>query len=123
MDPLRRFVSRRVIQFALAVFTLGFLVLNKIAIADSAPAYLSWPQDQSDIKPDPAVRYGVLPNGLHYEIMHNNQPAGVASVRMRIAAGSLQESDAQRGIAHFVEHKKLSKPEIAELRRLLNSQE
>src|SRR5262249_12460835 len=83
---------------------LGLLSLPELAAADSAPAYLSWPQDQSDIKPDPLVRYGVLPNGLHYEIMHNDQPEGVASVRMRIAAGSLQEADTQLGIAHFIEH-------------------
>jgi zinc protease len=68
------------------------------------PDYLSWPQDASDLKPDPAIRYGVLDNGLRYAIMKNTQPAGTVSLRLRIAAGSLQESDVQRGLAHFMEH-------------------
>ena len=37
------------------------------AAADGAPAYLSWPQAQSDIKPDPIVRYGVLRRARYQE--------------------------------------------------------
>ncbi|MBI1211655.1 MAG: insulinase family protein [Alphaproteobacteria bacterium] len=103
MDAFQRLASRYVARTTIAVFALTLLSFG-YAVADVAPAYLSWPQDQTDIKPDPAVRYGVLPNGMRYEIMHNNQPEGVASVRLRIAAGSLQEADNQRGIAHFIEH-------------------
>ena len=102
MDAFQRLASRFALS-SLAVLALGLISLQ-VAIADSAPAYLSWPQDKSDIKPDPSVRYGVLPNGMRYEIMRNALPEGVASVRMRIAAGSLQEADNQRGIAHFIEH-------------------
>lgn len=63
-----------------------------------------WPHDGVDVAPDPAVRYGVLPNGMRYALMRNSQPAGIASVRFRIAAGSMSETEAQRGIAHFLEH-------------------
>ncbi len=63
-----------------------------------------WPHDVSDLKPDPAVKYGQLPNGLRYAIMRNTQPAGIASIRLRIGAGAMGESDATRGIAHFLEH-------------------
>ncbi len=70
----------------------------------SRPDYAYWPQDASDLKPDPDVRYGVLDNGMRYAIMRNAQPAGTISLRLRIASGSLQESDAQRGLAHFMEH-------------------
>jgi zinc protease len=69
-----------------------------------APDYLSWPQEQSDFKPDPSVRYGVLPNGMHYALMRNAEPQNTASIRLRIAAGSLQETDNQKGLAHFLEH-------------------
>ncbi len=103
MDAFHRLVLRGIITAAVAALLVG-LSFNRFALADGAPAYLSWPQDQSDIKPDPAVHYGVLPNGMRFEILHNNQPEGVASARLRIGAGSLQESDAQRGIAHFIEH-------------------
>jgi zinc protease len=71
---------------------------------ESRPEYSYWPHEVSDIKPDPAVRYGVLPNGMRYALMRNVQPAGMVSLRLRIASGSLQETDAQRGMAHFLEH-------------------
>jgi len=70
----------------------------------SRPEYATWPQDASDLKPDPSVRYGVLANGMRYAIMRNAQPAGTVSLRFRIASGSLQEEDPQRGLAHFMEH-------------------
>ena len=63
-----------------------------------------WPQDVSDVRPDPGVKYGVLPNGLRYAIMRNTQPAGIASIRLRIDAGSMGESDNIVGLAHFLEH-------------------
>lgn len=66
--------------------------------------YSSWPHEGSDVKPDPAVRYGVLANGMRYAVMRNATPEGTISLRLRIAAGAFQESDAQRGLAHFMEH-------------------
>ncbi|MGO9545815.1 MAG: M16 family metallopeptidase [Rhodomicrobium sp.] len=63
-----------------------------------------WPQSRSDLKPDPAILYGTLPNGLRYAIMKNATPAGQVSLRLRIGSGSLQESDAQQGLAHLLEH-------------------
>ena len=72
--------------------------------SDARPDYTYWPHEVSDIRPDPAVRFGVLPNGMRYALMRNTQPAGTISLRLRIASGALQESDAQRGLAHFMEH-------------------
>ena len=69
-----------------------------------APDYLSWPHEQSDFKPDQNVRYGVLANGMHYALMRNSEPQDSVSVRLRIAAGSLEEADNQKGLAHFLEH-------------------
>lgn len=63
-----------------------------------------WAQDYVPIKPDPAVRYGTLPNGVRYAIMHNETLKGHMSMRMRMATGSLDEHDDQRGFAHFLEH-------------------
>lgn len=56
------------------------------------------------IAPDPAVRQGVLPNGLRYMVMRNAVPSGAVSLRLAVDVGSLEESDAERGTAHFVEH-------------------
>src|SRR6185436_17089121 len=63
-----------------------------------------WPQAHSDLAPDPAVRYGALPNGMRYAILRNATPKGQASLRLRFDAGSLMETDAQAGLAHFLEH-------------------
>jgi zinc protease len=68
--------------------------------APSAP----WAQAASDIPADPAVRYGLLPNGMRYALLHNATPPGQASFRLRIDAGSLMERDDQKGLAHFMEH-------------------
>ncbi len=48
-----------------------------------------WPQEQSDLKADPAIRFGVLPNGMRYAIRRQAVPAGQASVRLWFDAGSL----------------------------------
>jgi len=63
-----------------------------------------WPQDHSDLKPDPALRFGTLPNGMRYIVMHNNTPTDTVSLRFRFATGSIQEDEAQQGIAHVLEH-------------------
>jgi zinc protease len=63
-----------------------------------------WPAVDSDLPPDPAVHWGTLPNGLRYAIRPNAEPKGRVSVRLLVAAGSLNERDDERGLAHFVEH-------------------
>ncbi len=63
-----------------------------------------WPQQTSDIKADPRILFGRLPNGMRYALMHNTTPSGQASLRLRFDVGSLMESDAQQGLAHFLEH-------------------
>lgn len=63
-----------------------------------------WPQAVSDVAPDPRVRFGVLPNGLRYAIQKNATPPGQAALRLWIDAGSLDETDEQQGLAHFLEH-------------------
>lgn len=60
--------------------------------------------ETSDLEPDPCVIYGELDNGLRYAVLRNTTPGGVAAIRMRIATGSLNETDAQQGLAHFLEH-------------------
>src|SRR5471030_3140978 len=64
-----------------------------------------WPQTYAaDLPPDPAMRFGTLPNGLRYVVMKNATPGGQASLRLRINAGSLNETDSQQGLAHLLEH-------------------
>ncbi len=86
------------------------LVLLQSSGAPAAPAPPPalrdkvWPQGYSDLPADPSVRFGVLPNGMRYALMHNETPRGQVSLRLRIGSGSLEESDAQQGLAHMLEH-------------------
>jgi zinc protease len=73
-------------------------------ITSPTAADTHWPQDSSDIRPDPLIRFGTLPNGMRYALMHNATPQGQASFRLRFAVGSLMETDNQQGLAHFLEH-------------------
>jgi zinc protease len=84
-----------------AALALATLSAPAAAAPNHAPA---WAQSKSDLPADESVRFGVLPNGMRYAIMKNATPAGEASLRLRIGAGSLQEREDQRGLAHFIEH-------------------
>lgn len=53
---------------------------------------------------DPAVRTGVLPNGLTYYIRHNEQPKERCEFHIAQAVGAILENDDQNGLAHFLEH-------------------
>jgi zinc protease len=63
-----------------------------------------WLYKGSDIVPDAAWRFGTLTNGLRYAVRKNGVPPGQVSVRVRIDAGSLMETDAELGYAHLIEH-------------------
>ena len=53
---------------------------------------------------DPAVRRGVLPNGIHFFIKTNHKPEDRVSLRLAVPVGSTAEADDQQGLAHFTEH-------------------
>ena len=59
---------------------------------------------QQQLPADPAVRKGVLPNGLTYYIRHNEKPKGMAEFYILHDVGAIQENDNQQGLAHFLEH-------------------
>jgi len=67
-------------------------------------AQVPWLYRNSDIPPDPDWHFGELPNGLKYAVRRNGVPPGQVSIRIRVDAGSLYESDAERGYAHLLEH-------------------
>jgi zinc protease len=88
----------RLLAFVLLA-TLGYAAAP--APAAPLPAFA---QAASDLRPDPAARFGTLPNGFRYVIYPNHEPKGRASLRLLVLAGSLHEADDQRGLAHFLEH-------------------
>ncbi len=52
----------------------------------------------------PDTKIGKLSNGITYYIRKNIEPKNRAELRLVVNAGSVQESDKQVGLAHFVEH-------------------
>ncbi len=53
---------------------------------------------------DKRIRTGKLANGLTYYILQHQQPRARAQLWLAVNAGSTQEDDDQRGLAHLVEH-------------------
>ena len=53
---------------------------------------------------DPAIHTGTLPNGLQFLIRQNDLPENRAFLRLAVKAGSIDEADDQRGLAHLLEH-------------------
>ncbi len=53
---------------------------------------------------DPNVKHGTLPNGMQYFIRKNSKPENRMEMRLIVNAGSNQEDDDQKGLAHFLEH-------------------
>ena len=53
---------------------------------------------------NPKVKHGVLPNGLSYYVMHNEEPKERANFYIAQKVGSTLETEEQLGLAHFLEH-------------------
>src|SRR5688500_1301646 len=72
--------------------------------ASPATAQLAWGLKQTDVTPDPSIRYGVLPNGMKDAVKRNSIRKDGASVRFGVEFGAIGESEKERGLAHFIEH-------------------
>lgn len=79
-------------------------LLIGLAVPLSAQPTPPWEHEQSDLAPDPQVEWGVLSNGLRYVVLPWEEPPERVSLRLVVEAGSLHESESQRGLAHFIEH-------------------
>ena len=59
---------------------------------------------QTSLPMDTAIKKGRLDNGLTYYLRYNGKPEKRIEIRLAIKAGSICETDQQKGLAHFVEH-------------------
>ena len=95
--------TARRILCGLLIFAFAALPEAKAKEKASAPTIV-FPQQESDLKPDPAARFGRLENGVRYVVLSNREPRDRASLRLLVLAGSFHEQEDQRGLAHFLEH-------------------
>lgn len=77
------------------IFRVPCVLVTALALCAAVP---------TDLVPDERANWGKLPNGLTYAIMPNVEPPDRVSMRIYVRAGSLMETEAQRGLAHFLEH-------------------
>ncbi|MCZ7645833.1 MAG: insulinase family protein [Planctomycetota bacterium] len=88
-------------------FRSRYAVLSSLVLA---AAVLSGAARGAELDPtaplpvDPSVKMGALPNGMRYWIRKHATPPGKVGFWLHIGSGSLNESDDQRGLAHFLEH-------------------
>lgn len=75
-------------------------VLPAILLSASSAAALH----AQTLPTDPALTVGKLDNSLTYIIRRHDNPPGRAALWIHIHSGSLNETDAQRGLAHYLEH-------------------
>jgi zinc protease len=75
-----------------------------VAAANTGDNEVPWLYRGSDVPPDLDWKFGELDNGLRYAVRKNGVPPGQVSIRIRVDAGSLNETDFERGYAHFLEH-------------------
>src|SRR6188768_919406 len=83
---------------------LAALALGLAFLVSAAHAAIPFPHESSDLKMDPTVTYGTLPNGLRYVVRANKEPKERAALRLLVEAGAVHEKDDQQGLAHFLEH-------------------
>jgi zinc protease len=82
----------------------AWLALAPLPLAAQEPLPPWPPAPDGLLAHDPAVVWGRLPNGVRYVVLPAGAPPDRVSLRLLVEAGSLMESEAQRGLAHFLEH-------------------
>lgn len=113
------FMTHRISRRALAALPLLALALSSCAAQVEPPAGAVQPPIEAaatttgdtpwgfpvyDIPADPAVRYGVLANGMKYAVLHNETPQKTVAVRFGFDVGWVDENATELGLAHFIEH-------------------
>jgi zinc protease len=69
-----------------------------------ATAFIASSSLAQNLPSDPRVITGVLDNGMTYKVRSHAKPAGHLAMYLHVSSGSLNETDPQRGIAHYLEH-------------------
>ena len=77
-------------------------LVGSVIVLGASTALAQDPKAQ--LPTDPHVVLGELDNGVRYAIRENGKPESRAELRLVVRAGSVDEDEDQRGLAHFLEH-------------------
>ena len=102
VDPARYCPQRNVTRAQMSTFlarALGLVDLPEPIATVYEPA-----QDDTPLPVDPDVVIGTLDNGLTYYLRPNDSPGKNLAVRLLVNVGSVDETDEDAGIGHFIEH-------------------
>lgn len=76
---------------------------DKAATPAPAPAAAP-PKAETPLPTDPRFVRGTLDNGMSYIVLKHSNPPNRANMWIHISSGSLNETEKQRGLAHYLEH-------------------
>ncbi len=86
------------------ILTFLFFALGGPKLAWGQGWELSWAHERSRLKEDAEVLWGKLPNGFRYALMDHPGVEGKVSFKLLTLVGSIEETEEELGIAHFIEH-------------------
>ncbi|ROP59460.1 zinc protease [Enterobacter sp. BIGb0383] len=78
--------------------------IHSLCVALCLSAFSPAVQSEETRSPLPVLTEGTLANGLGYTLVPVHSDKGRIDIRLGVDAGSLDETDAQSGVAHMVEH-------------------
>ncbi len=84
--------------------SIGIVVILVLITGFIFPIAKSVAQSEVETPRDPALVQGTLPNGFQYLLMKNTTPKDRVSVHLNVFTGSVNETDREQGVAHFLEH-------------------
>jgi zinc protease len=95
---------KRIKQYVIIIFVF-ILFISGCTLAKSELRPLGvFPHEDSDLPYDPKAVFGRFPNGVRYVFYPNAKPEDQVMIYLQLKVGSLHETEAQRGIAHYLEH-------------------
>lgn len=92
------------IALAIAISLAGCVHQPSVGSGDDRPESAVAKQGDEKAPLATGMTRRVLANGLTVILYPRQSPEGGAEFRLAVRAGSLQESDEERGLAHFIEH-------------------
>ena len=102
VDPARYCPQNNVSRAQMATFLAR--TLRRVGLPGPVATTYEPAQDHTPLPVDRDVVTGTLDNGLTYYLRHNDSPGKNLAVRMLVNVGSVDETDEEAGIGHFIEH-------------------